>query len=57
MKKIPFEKVLGLVLALASIPAAMPLFGCDLQLTAAGTTVAVTRRASPPHPAAPPHKP
>jgi hypothetical protein len=47
MKKIPLEKVLGIVLALAAIPAALPLFGCDLQLTAAGTTVAVTRRASP----------
>lgn len=47
MTQISLQKVLGIVLALASIPAAMPLFGCDLQLTAAGTTVAVTRRASP----------
>lgn len=47
MKKIPLEKALGIVLALASIPAALPLFACDLQLTAAGTTIQVTRRASP----------
>lgn len=47
MKTIHVQKVLGILLAVASIPAAMPLFGCDLQLTAASTTVAVTRRASP----------
>ncbi len=47
MKKIHLQKVLGIVLAVASIPAALPLFGCDLQLTAASTTVSVTRRASP----------
>ncbi len=47
MKKIPLEKTLGIALALAAIPMAMPLFGCDLQLMAAGTTIAVTRRASP----------
>ncbi len=52
MTQIPFnsslgKKILGIVLAVASIPAALPLFGCDLQLVAAGTTVNVTRRASP----------
>ncbi|MFO0710882.1 MAG: TRAP transporter TatT component family protein [Sandaracinus sp.] len=47
MKTTSLQKLLGALLAVASIPAALPLFGCDLQLTAASTTVAVTRRASP----------
>lgn len=47
MKKISLEKTLGIALAVAALPLATPLFGCDLQLTAAGTTIAVTRRASP----------
>lgn len=47
MSKIHLQKLLGIALAVAAIPASAPLFGCDLQLTAASTTVAVTRRASP----------
>jgi hypothetical protein len=47
MRKTHLQKALGLALALAAVPASAPLFGCDLQLTAAGTTVAVTRRAAP----------
>lgn len=38
---------LGLVLALVSLPASLPLFGCDAGVFAANTTIGVMRRASP----------
>lgn len=43
----PFAKLVGVSTALISVPVTSLLWACDLQLTAASTTVAVTRRASP----------
>ena len=42
-----YPRLLGILLAIAAVPAALPLFGCDTAVFAAGTTITVMRRASP----------
>lgn len=41
------SKFLGITLALAAIPTAFPMLGCDTGVFAANTTIGVMRRASP----------
>ena len=40
-------RLLGIALAIAAIPASLPLFGCDTAVLGANTTISVMRRASP----------
>ena len=42
-----FPRALGIALAIAALPASVPLFGCDTAVLGANTTISVMRRASP----------
>ena len=41
------SRLIGVLIAVAAIPASIPLFGCDTAVFAASSTVTVIRRASP----------